>query len=193
MKTKIDERKNIIISLKPTYGDRNKGIEKRIQYLKSFSFINIILCILSGGIVTFSIMADLIGNNLFKWEKMGLLAIMSLSVILNLPNSLFELKLLKHFKKINDKIDVEGIVDLNNDLKCIIDKLNNRIKNNWIVIVFSLLIMIMGIWQMLYENNNPYWEYMKFPILLFYVIILTKFMITNKKLQYNINESEKIL
>ena len=117
MKTTIDERKNIIISLKPAYGDRNKGIEKRIQYLKALNFFNLILSILSAGIVTVSIMADLTGNDLFKWQKMGLLAIMSLSVILNLPNSMFELKLLQHFKKINDKTAVEGIAALNIDLK----------------------------------------------------------------------------
>ncbi|HSQ46411.1 MAG TPA: hypothetical protein VLM44_05765 [Lutibacter sp.] len=193
MKTKIDERKNIIISLKPSYGDRNKGIEKRIQSLKAASFFNIILSMLCGGLVIFSIISELIGNDLFKWQKMALLAILSLSVFLNLPNSYFELKLLKHFKKINDKIDVEGIGQLNIDLKNIIYKLNNGIKNNWIIIVLSILILFMGIWQMLNDNNNPYWKYMKIPILLFYGIILTRFMITNKKLQYNIDEKEKIL
>ena len=53
--------------------------------------------------------------------------------------------------------------------------------------------MIMGIWQMLYDNNNPYWEYMKVPIVLFYGLVLTKYMITNQKIQYNIDEAEKKL
>ena len=195
MKTKIDERKNIIISLKPSYGDRNKGIEKRTQYLKAMSFFNIILSILSGGIVIFSIIAELVGIDSFKWPKMGLLSILSLSIILNLPNTLFELKLLKHFKKINNKMDVEGIGKLNIDLKSIIDKLNNGIKNNWLQIILGIVIMIMAIWQMGFGsgNGNPYWKYMKTPILLFYGIILTRFIITNKKLQYNIDETDKIL
>ncbi len=193
MTTKIDERKNIIISLKPNYGDRNKGIEKRIKFLKAISFFNIVFSILSGGIVIFSIIAELVGIDSFKWSKMGLLTMLSLSVILNLPNTLFELKLLKHLKKINDKIDIEGIGKLNIDLKNIIDKLNNGLKNNWILIVLASAIMIMVLWQMGFDNGNgnPYWKYVKIPILLFYGIILTKFIISNKKLQYNIDEAEK--
>ena len=191
MRTKIDERKNIIISLKPTYGDRKNGIEKRTQYLKTMSFFNIILSLLSGGLVILSIIFEFIGYDSFKWQKMGLLAILSLSVILNLPNGLYELKLLKHLKKINDKMAVERIGELNIDLKSIIDKLNNGMKNNWVTTVLALVIMIMGIWQMGFDDNNPYWKYMKVPILLFYGIILTRFISTNKKLQYNIDETEK--
>jgi len=78
------------------------------------------------------------------------------------------------------------------ELKNIIEKLNNRLKNGWIEITLAIIILIMGIWQMGFsDNNNPYWNYMKLPILAFYGIILFRFIFTNRKLNENINKTEK--
>ncbi len=81
---------------------------------------------------------------------------------MNLPNQFFELKLLKHLKKINSKPEFDGIDKLNSELKSIIDKSNNRFKNNWSIIILAIVILIMGIWQMGFDNGNgnPYWKYM---------------------------------
>jgi hypothetical protein len=110
---------------------------------------------------------------------------------MNLPNQFYELKLLKHLKNINSKSEFDGIDKLNNELKIIIDKLNNRFKSNWSIIILAIAIMIMGIWQMGYGDNNPYWKYMKLPTLAFYGIILFRFVFTNRKLNENIKETEK--
>ena len=191
METKIDERKNIIVSLKSNYGERTKGLEKRIQDLKIMSSIKLVLTIFCGGILILSIISGQFGNELFKWQKMGLFSILSLSFIMNLPNELYELKLLKHLKRMNSKSEFSGIEKLNNELKNIVDKLNSGLKNNWIIIILAVAIMIMGIWQVLYDNNNPYWDYMKIPTILFFGIIIVRFIIINKKLNGNINEMEK--
>ena len=191
METKIDERKNIIVSLKSNYGERTKGLEKRIQDLKIMSSIKLVLTIFCGGILILSIISGQFGNELFKWQKMGLFSILSLSFIMNLPNELYELKLLKHLKRMNSKSEFSGIEKLNNELKNIVDKLNSGLKNNWIIIILAVAIMIMGIWQVLYDNNNPYWDYMKIPTILFFGIIIVRFTIINKKLNENINEMEK--
>jgi len=191
METKIDERKNIIVSLKSNYGERTKGLEKRIQDLKIMSSIKLVSTIFCGGILILSIISGQFGNELFKWQKMGLFSILSLSFIMNLPNELYELKLLKHLKRMNSKSEFSGIEKLNNELKNIVDKLNSGLKNNWIIIILAVAIMIMGIWQVLYDNNNPYWDYMKIPTILFFGIIIVRFTIINKKLNENINEMEK--
>lgn len=193
MKTKIDERKNIIVSLKSSYGEKNKGIEKRIHFLKLMSIINIILIIFSAGILFLSIVSEQFGIGFFKWEKMGLIAILSLSFVLNLPKSLYELKLLKHLIRINSKSEFNGIEKLNKELKNIIYQLNNGLKNNWHVFFLAIVIMIMGIWQSLYDQSNPYWQYMKIPVILFFGIIVVQFINTNKKISDNINETEKYL
>ncbi|WP_288954483.1 hypothetical protein [uncultured Polaribacter sp.] len=189
--TKIDERKNIIVSLKPTYKEENKGIEKRIQFLKGMTLVNIVLTIISAGIIVLSILAEIIDYEIFKWQKLALMVILSLSFIMNLPNQFYELKLLKHLKNINSKSEFDGIDKLNSELKIIIDKLNNRFKSNWSIIFLAFGILIMGIWQVLIEDKNPYWNYMKLPILAFYAIILFRFINTNKRLYENITETEK--
>lgn len=191
MDTKISERKNIIVSLKSNYGEPKKGIEKRIQFLKRITILYLIMALFSGGILFLSIVFEVFDSEIFKWEKTGLLAILSLSIVLNLPKQCYELKLLKHIKKIDSKPDFIGIDKLNRELKNTIDKLNDRFRIDWILIVLAILIVIMGIWQMGFEDNNPYWNYMKLPIIVFYGIILFRFIITNKKLTKNINETEK--
>lgn len=189
----MNERKNIIISLKSNFGEPKNGIEKRLSFLKGMTILNLILTLFSAGILVLSIISELFNYEIFEWKKTGLLAILSLSFILNLPNQYFELKLLNHLKKLGSKSEYNGIDKLNIELKIIIENLNNRLKNGWVEITLAIIILIMGIWQMGFSNNNnnPYWNYMKLPILAFYGIILFRFIFTNRKLNENITKTEK--
>jgi hypothetical protein len=191
--TKIDERKNIIVSLKSNYNEENKGIEKRIQFLKRMTILNLVLIIISAGIIVLSILSEIFTYEIFKWQKSALMVILSLSFIMNLPNQFYELKLLKHLKNINSKSEFDGIDKLNSELKSIIKKLNNGFKNNSSVIILAIVILIMALWQMGFDNGNgnPYWKYMKLPILLFYGIIIFRFITGNRKLNENIKMTEK--
>ena len=190
---KMNERKNIIISLKSNFGEPKNGIEKRLSFLKGMTILNLTLTIFSAGILVLSIISELFNYEIFEWKKTGLLAILSLSFILNLPNQYFELKLLNHLKKLGSKSEYNGIDKLNIELKSIIENLNNRLKNGWVEITLAIIILIMGLWQMGFSNNNnnPYWNYMKLPILAFYGIILFRFIFTNRKLNENITKTEK--
>ena len=193
MNEKMNERKNIIISLKSNFGEPKNGIEKRLSFLKGMTILNLTLTLFSAGILVLSIISELFNYEIFEWKKTGLLAILSLSFILNLPNQYFELKLLNHLKKLGSKSEFSGIDKLNIELKSIIENLNNRLKNGWVEITLAIIILIMGIWQMGFSNNNnnPYWNYMKLPILAFYGIILFRFIFTNRKLNENITKTEK--
>jgi hypothetical protein len=195
MNEKMNERKNIIISLKSNFGEPKNGIEKRLSFLKGMTILNLTLTIFSAGILVLSIISELFKYEIFEWKKTGLLAILSLSFILNLPNQYFELKLLNHLKKLGSKSEYNGIDKLNIELKSIIENLNNRLKNGWVEITLAIIILIMGLWQMGFSNNNnnnnPYWNYMKLPILAFYGIILFRFIFTNRKLNENITKTEK--
>ena len=192
MNEKMNERKNIIISLKSNFGEPKNGIEKRLSFLKGMTILNLILTLFSAGILVLSIISELFNYEIFEWKKTGLLAILSLSFILNLPNQYFELKLLNHLKKLGSKSEYNGIDKLNIELKIIIENLNNRLKNGWVEITLAIIILIMGLWQMGFSNNNnPYWNYMKLPILAFYGIILFRFIFTNRKLNENITKTEK--
>jgi len=189
--TKIDERKNIIVSLKSNYGERKKGIDKRIQYLKGMTILDLVLTTFCGGIVLLSIILEPLGYEFFKCQKMGLLTILSLSFILRLPEEIFELKLLKHLRNISDKSDFLGIDKLNSDLKIIVDKLNKKLKYNRLIIPLAIIILVLGFIQVLSENLNPYWNYAKIPVLLFFGMIVIRFYNVNKKLNKNIMETEK--
>ncbi len=190
MNEKMNERKNIIFSLKSNFGEPKNGIEKRLSFLKGMTILNLTLTLFSVGILVLSIISELFNYEIFEWKKTGLLAILSLSFILNLPNQYYELKLLNHLKKIGSKSEYSGINKLNIELKSIIESLNNRLKNGWIEITLAIIILIMGIWQIFY-SINPYWNYMKLPILVFYGIILFRFIFTNRKLNENITKTEK--
>lgn len=190
MESKIMERKNIIGSLKSVYGVPKKGIDKRIKFLKSITILQLLLVIYGVGIFILSIFSESLGFGIFNRGKLGLLTITISYFALILPKEIYELKLLKHMKKINS--DIKGIDKLNIGLKNIIEKLNNPIKNkiSWITIILTLGIIVMGISQFLFDsyNYNPYWEY---TVLTFYGLIFFQFISTNRKLTRNIREAEK--
>jgi hypothetical protein len=190
MKKNIETRKNIINSLKPTIDWSNKSLDKRVKFLKGISVVNIILTIICAGILFSTILSELIGLGFNKWENIGLFAILSLSFIINLPNQLYELKLTKHLIKIKLENELDNLEKLNDELKTIISKLNNRIKNNWHIPLLAVIILVLGMWQMGSENGDQIWSYMKLPIIIFYSIILFKFWKTNKSLNRNINAAE---
>ena len=97
------------------------------------TILDLVLTTLCGGIVLLSIILEPLGYEFFKWQKMGLLTILSLSFILRLPEDIFELKLLKHLRNISDKSDFLGIDKLNSDLKIIVNNLNKKLK--WITVI----------------------------------------------------------
>lgn len=189
--TKIDERKNIIISLKSNYGETKKGTDKRIQYLKGMNLMNLAITILCGGIMLTSIVLEPLGFDFFKWQKMGLLTILSLGFVLRLPEETFELKLLKHLKKLTDETAVNGIEKLNSELKYIVDNLNKKMKYNRFFLPLAIAILALGMVQVLSEDLNPFWNYAKLLVVLFFGIVLTRFYSINKKLTKNIIETEK--
>jgi hypothetical protein len=193
MKKNIETRKNIINSLKPTIDWSNKSLDKRVKFLKGISVVNIILTIICAGILFSTILSELIGLGFKKWENIGLFAILSLSFIINLPNQLYELKLTKHLIKIKLENELDNLEKLNDELKTIISKLNNRIKNNWHIPLLAVIILVLGMWQMGSENGDQIWSYMKLPIIIFYSIILFKFWKTNKSLNRNINAAVHIV
>ncbi len=186
----INERKNIIVSLKSSLDIPKKGIKYKIKALKIVILIYLLLTIITVGMLSLSIIAELFNYELLKWQNTGLFAVMSLSITLNLSNKIFELKLLRHLININTIFDFEGITKLNDELKEIIDQLNNRFKLNKSVMLLVIFLLIMGIWQMGFQNNQ-YWDFMKLPFLVFYGILLFDFIRKNKRLSKNIKETER--
>ena len=192
MNTKINERKNIIVSFKANVS-LPKGIDKRIQSLRGLTIINALIALPCICIVISTILLEPLGIEVFKWDKMGLLVIFSVSFSLGLPEYFYELKLLNHLKKINKASDFEGLEALNSELKMIIKVLNNKLKNYKYLIPLVLVIFIFGLLQIFSDTLNPYWGYLKIPVLLFYGISISRFVLTYPKINKNIRAAEKSL
>ena len=122
---------------------------------------------------------------------MSLLTILSLNFILRLPGETFELKLLKHLKKISDKTDFSGIEKLNLELNTIVADLNNKMRYHRVFIPLALVILILAMVQVLWEDFYPYWNYAKILVILFFGMVLSRFYMIYKKLNRNIKETEK--
>jgi hypothetical protein len=69
MNEKMNERKNIIISLKSNFGEPKNGIEKRLSFLKGMTILNLTLTIFSAGILVLSIISELFNYEIFEWKK----------------------------------------------------------------------------------------------------------------------------
>ncbi len=192
MMTKIDERKNIIVRLKSNYKGNTKGIDKKIQYLKFMSILNITMCIFCSGIILISIISEQFGFQILKWEKSSLFVILSIMFFLNFPNDVYEYLLLKHLKKINNFKDFRELEKLNSELKNLIDKLNYRKKVNIFLVSFIILILIMSLWQNAFDNN-PIWIYIKIPILIFYGLVIFRFFNAYVILSKNIIKVENTM
>ena len=187
----MEERINIIKSFKSIFQKSKKGIQSRIQTLKGFTFISALFSVLCFCLTLYTIILEQFKPEISKWENMGLLVVMSLMFILMLNNTLIELKLLKHLQNIQGKTNFNGINQLNLELKNIVEKLNKRDENDIIWIGLAIVIIISGSYQQLSETGNPYWEYTKIPVLLFWAIMISKFVVSNKKISENIKETEK--
>jgi hypothetical protein len=65
----MNERKNSVISLKSNLGGSKKVIEKGTEFLTGMSILNLILTIISAGFSVLSILAEIFGYEIFKWQN----------------------------------------------------------------------------------------------------------------------------
>lgn len=190
----LNERKNIIVSLKSLQRKAKKGIDKRIVFLKIIVVTSLLFLLVSIGIVVFSIISEAFNHNLInllKWKNSSIFVMFSLTFLLNAFNAIYELQLLQHLKRISIKENSNGIKQANKELKVIIKSINNRFGR---IIISVLILCIFGVssWQLNFSSNSV-WEYMKYPVLLFYVVVIYQFVTTFKKLITNIKKAEELL
>ncbi|WP_066218550.1 hypothetical protein [Formosa haliotis] len=190
MNQKIKERIQIIFSLKSNLADNKIENEKRIKFLKKSTVIELVLTIILAGIVVLSKIFEHLDLNVFKWIDSGLLILLALSSAIYLPNGWYELKLLKHLKFIDSKSDFVGIDTLNNELQTIIDHLNAAFNRFRGIRIYVFFIAILVLWHLGSDTNNPYWDFMKLPVLVFYGYLIIRFINTNRKLSQNIEMVE---
>lgn len=188
----MEERLNIIESFKHVNGKPQNGVDRRITYSKIMIFFGWLLILFIWGSILLSFMRDFLGLTLFRWEKMAMLVLYSsfAETMLFLP--IYGLKVLQHQKIIEKNRGHSISESLNIEFKEIIENINKR-HNKWLIGSLMVIILILSMWQMFSENQNPYWDFAKIPVLLFIGITAFNFYKTYNKLTKNIEKAEETL
>jgi len=122
-----------------------------------------------------------------KWEKSGLIVLMTISFSLRSPLTLAELMLKKHVQKIRTK-NLAIKASLNFDLRSIISNFNNRRRKSVFFIIPVVLIMLASFAQVF--EMNPYWSYFSSIILAYCVFVFVWIHYQLLKLRNNLKTVE---
>ncbi len=174
-----------VINLLRSYTNRKKsGITKRLRSLKLWNAINLITMALIWSFILFITARDFFAVPYLKydWNNAGLLSVLAVSFTLRMTPLYFEQYLISQIVRLN-RTNIEIEESNNRELLQIIDNINRPWRKIHIIIL-SIVVIIAGSWQIL-ENNTPFWEYVKIPLLLLFVSALVDFFLNMNKLRQN--------
>lgn len=173
MNSQIEERIKIAEQFKSIYGYTDKMPGKRKKWLQFSAAIDywMVMAMLVF-LIYISLMAILqIEPISLKWQKSGLLVLLIFSMAIRSPYAYIELLLLKHINNL-ENLDLTFPEFLNQDLKEIISKLNNKKHHINIIGLPSLVIALGGLLQVI--ELNPFWNYFTFLVLAFSPILIIR-------------------
>lgn len=182
----IEQRLKVLDTFKSNYGAAKDGTKKQLIYLKIGISLYFTVLIMGFGFFVTAFALD--ENNI--WDHSALLVVVSLNAFLFLRSDLLELKLTKHENKLSQNKDIQFEKNLNVDIDKIITRLNHRFKNKWHIYFLTIIILISGTWQTFPDANNPYWEFTKYPYILFIGILVIDYFITARRISVNIKKVE---
>jgi hypothetical protein len=190
----MEKRISIIDSYRQGRPQAEGSIEKRLKKARMLSNLQIII----GGLCVFLLFVSIISTSLnlpfsLNWDKAALTVIITLSMALNFQPHYFEIKLLRHQKKLNACKASSVPDELNAELTKLTEKINNRFRKYWPLILPVLVILAAALWQIFSNYHNPYWSYFKIPVLLVFVFIFWDFFQINARLSNNLNKAEEYL
>lgn len=164
----MEDRLDIIESFKHVNGKPQNGVDRRITYSKIMIFFGWLLLLFVWGSILLSFVRDFLGLTLFRWEKMATMVFYSIFVEIILFLPIFGLKVLQHQKRIENNRGHLVSESLNVEFKEIIENINKRQKK-WLIVSLMVMILILGLWQMFADNQNPYWDFAKNSSLIVYM------------------------
>lgn len=173
MNSQIEERIKIASSFKSVYDSQNKKLGKREKWLKlSAGFDYWVVMILLVFLIFLSLAAILQLDPInTKWQKSGLIVLMTFAISIKSPYSFIELLLINHIKRL-EGMNLNFPEFLNQDLIEIILKLNSK-KTRFNLLQLPLLIIILGALLQTFDFN-PYWNYFSFLVLAVSTILLIR-------------------
>jgi uncharacterized membrane protein len=106
------------------------------------------------------------------------------------PTILFEIQLLDHLKNIRSKINDDTTGFLNEDLQEKINDFNRNSKTKILIIILAIIILI-GAFINVGQQDIPYWNYFILPYVLLILIIVIHTIKNYRKLNQNIKTYEQ--
>jgi len=173
MNSQIEERIEIASSFKSVYDSQNKKLGKREKWLKlsaGFDYWGVMILLIFLIFLSLAAVLQIDPINT-KWQKSGLIVLMTFAISIKSPYSFIELILINHIKRL-ESLNVNFPEFLNQDFKIIVTKLNSK-KTRFNLLLLPLLIIIIGALLQTFEFN-PYWNYFSFLVLAFSPILLIR-------------------
>jgi magnesium-transporting ATPase (P-type) len=192
----MQERIQIIDAFRSVFGARRKLVEIRQRYLWWHLLASgFIISVALFASVT-SVFMELSGASRLVWEdeSMGLIVLLSLGSLMRWNPIFFEWRLLKHRQWLTNETTAADLRLENQALQGWIlhqqSLLNNRLTKVGLLTTISVL-MILSIWQLFSEGNNPVWSYLQTPVILLYLFAVLFFLREYRSLQRNLLAAEE--
>lgn len=146
------------------------------------------------GVTVYSVFSELFGINHSIWDTSSLFILLSLAYLLDFPSLYLELKLLKHYSKINSKSSFLVPDVLNEELKSLIKNPCFNLRDYRVTMIFLYALFGCALLQLLFKAYfSTFWVLAKWPLFLFLGFIFYSFKTVSEKLSVNISRAESLL
>lgn len=178
----ITARIQLINSYKPLLTTKDKPLRTRIVNCQIALYFSGILFLATSSIGFVTILLELIGiQDVFGWNKIGYLILLSIGSSFNFQNSVYQYLLLKHiqFLKNNSEQFVEW--EINKTLQKIIKQLNKPINSK--ILIGTAILLITGVFLNFSGNSQfDFWNFFKIPFVFYTFYFLKLFWNKYKQL-----------
>lgn len=190
----MKRRIEIVQNSSPIFNKPNGNLSKILIKLKLSFYFSLCLLIWLVGVTIYSIFSELFGINHSIWDTSSLFILLSLAYLLDFPSLYLELKLLKHYSKINSKSSLIVSNALNKELKSLIKHPSFNLRDHNVTMFFIYTFFGCALLQLLFKTYfSTFWVLAKWPLLLFLGFIFYSFKTVSDKLTVNISKAESLL
>ena len=117
-----------------------------------------------------------------------------MSSFIDTPQILYQKYIYDHKIKIKGSdISSDHLRALNSDLKFTLDRISRKIANKWYLITLLVVVLVAALYTILMDGNPMIWNWMKYPVVIFYAYTVIEFFSNRKKLTSNIVLAEKLV
>ena len=188
--TSTSYRIQLINNFKPFAFSKKKPLDQRLSNCTISLIISSISLVVLIGYGYLSITLELIGiQDIFVWNKSGLIMIVLILNSISFQNSVFQYLLLKHIRFLNQSSDQFIDREINDNLQKIINELNTPFTTKTVVLAICLLLICLLL-NYVTSSNFEYGKCFKIPFILYSIYFIKLFWNNYKNLLENLIHAE---